>query len=136
MKKYLFLLPILLMALLTSCNMSTETEIGTREQLIGRWQSGTDYIVFYDEDAGDGLSWGKEWNSDDKLESDLDDPDMDYHGNGWFKWKKGVDYITAANMVNISQAEAAIDWKLFELTDTQMKLRQTSRIVTFQKISE
>ena len=56
--------------------------------LVGKWQN-TDnphwYKVYYDDyDEQEGLFWGKEWDeSEDVLEEDLQ-----YHGNGWFRWEK------------------------------------------------
>ena len=132
----IILILIVALAAFTSCR-NKDVEIGTREQLVGRWQSqnGNDFIVFTNEDAGEGYAWGKEWNSDEKLESDLDE--LDFHGNGWFKWKKGAGYITARNMLSISEAEAAIDWKLYELTDSRMQLAQRAgKIVTYNKVRQ
>lgn len=129
---------ILIVALVafTSCQ-NKDVEIGTREQLVGRWQSqsGQDFIVFTNEDAGEGYAWGMEWNADETLESDLEE--LDFHGNGWFKWKKGGDYITARNMMSISEAEAAVDWKLYELNDSRMQLAQKAgKIVTYNKVQQ
>ena len=78
------LILIVALAAFTSCR-KTDVEIGTREQLVGRWQSqnGNEFIVFTDEEAGEGYAWGKEWNAYEKLESDLDE--LEFHGNGWFK---------------------------------------------------
>ena len=132
----IILILIVALTAFTSCR-NKDVEIGTREQLIGRWQSndGKDFIVFTNDDAGEGYAWGKEWNTDDQEEKDLDE--LDFHGNGWFKWKKGSDYITARNMMSISEAEAAIDWKLYVLTDSQLQLAQKAgKIVTYNKVKQ
>ena len=132
MKKFLklALLAIVAAVACTSCNKEGK-EIGTRDQLLGRWQSGQEYIVFYDDNAGDGYAWGKEWNeAEDTYESDLV-----YHGNGWFKWKKGNDYVRVALMIDISQANPAVDWKLSSLSDDKMELQQTTRMKTYKKIA-
>lgn len=56
--------------------------------IVGRWQN-TDnpqwYKVYYDDCDDDyRFFWGKEWDeSEDVLEEDLN-----YHGNGWFRWEK------------------------------------------------
>ena len=110
-------------------------EIGSRSQLIGRWQYNKEYIVFYDESAEDeGYSWGKEWNEAEGVyESDLDGEDE--HGNGWFKWKKGDDYIRVATMMSISEANPALDWSLNTLTDTEMSLAQKNKqFKTYKKV--
>lgn len=89
MKKFIQIFALLTLIIIAAVSCKKETEIGSRSQLIGRWQTGQEYIVFYDLDAGDGYAWGKEWNEAQGVyESDLDGED--YHGNGWFKWKKGT----------------------------------------------
>lgn len=55
--------------------------------IVGKWHL-TDkplcYKAYYDDYDGNGYFWGKEWDeSEDVMEDDLD-----YHGNGWFRWKK------------------------------------------------
>ena len=125
---------MLTLVLLAAVACNKKKEIGTREQLIGRWQSGQEFIVFYDEPAEDGYAWGKEWNeAQGVMETDLDGED--YHGNGWFQWKKGDDYIRVATMLSVSEAAAALDWTLYSLTDTEMQLQYTSARVTYKKIA-
>ena len=66
-----------------------EEEIPLADPLIvGKWHSSSNphwfkvYYDDYDEDAR--LFWGKEWNEDD----DVLEEDLNYHGNGWFRWEK------------------------------------------------
>ena len=132
MKKILKLMLLAVVAVVacTSCNKEGK-EIGTRDQLIGRWVSSGEYIVFYDDNAGDGYAWGKEWNENEGIyESYLED-----HGSGWFKWKKGNDYVRVALMMDISQANPAVDWKLSSLSDDKMEMQQTTRMKTYTKIA-
>ena len=126
------ILLIVVVAALTGCK---KKDIGTREQLIGRWQSGQEYMVFYDDNAGDGYTWGKEWNEGEgTVESDLDGED--YQGNGWFRWKKGSDYITIVAQLSISEAEAAVDCEISVLTDDALTFYNARRKQTksFTKI--
>lgn len=56
--------------------------------MVGRWQNTANpqwHKVYYDDfDEDERLFWGKEWDeSEDVLEEDLN-----YHGNGWFRWEK------------------------------------------------
>ena len=56
--------------------------------IVGKWQNKDNpywYKVYYDDfDEEQKLFWGKEWDeSEDVLEEDLN-----YHGNGWFRWEK------------------------------------------------
>lgn len=135
MKKFFQFATFLVVIIIAFASCKKDKEIGTREQLIGRWQSGQEYLVFYNEDAGDGYAWGKEWNeAQGVLESDLEGED--YHGNGWFRWKKGDDYIRVAAQLSITEAEAALDWTLNSLTDTQMSLAQKNKqYKTYNKIA-
>ena len=136
MKKFIQIFALLTFIIIAAVSCKKETEIGSRSQLIGRWQTGQEYIVFYDLDAGDGYAWGKEWNEAQGVyESDLDGED--YHGNGWFKWKKGNDYIRVANMLSISEAASALDWTLYSLSDNEMQLAQkTNQRKTYKKIAK
>ena len=134
MKKIIRLGFVILMAVMAFSSCSNEDkEIGSREQLIGRWKNAKEYIVFYDDNAGDGYAWGKEWDeADGTKESDVD---ADNHGNGWFKWKKGNDYIRIVAMMSISEAGAAVDRDLSALSDTEMTLvnkRGTKKTYTKQ----
>lgn len=56
--------------------------------LIGKWQNSDNpqwYKVYYDDyDEEEGLFWGKEWDESE----DVFEEDMNYHGNGWFRWEK------------------------------------------------
>jgi hypothetical protein len=133
--KYLVRFAIVLaVAIMALSGCKKDKEIGTRSQLIGRWQCDKEYIVFYDESAEDeGYAWGKEWDEADEMESDLDGED--YHGNGWFKWKKGDDYIRVALMMSISEANPALDWTLNTLTDSEMSLAQKNKqFKTYRKV--
>ena len=77
-------------------NTTTTNRIGYAEfetphadpLLVGKWQN-TDntkwYKVYYDDyDDEYRMFWGKEW---DEAE-DVTEEDLNYHGNGWFRWEK------------------------------------------------
>ena len=56
--------------------------------IVGKWQNTANpkwFKVYYDDyDEDTQMFWGKEWDeSEDVLEEDLN-----YHGNGWFRWDK------------------------------------------------
>ena len=57
-------------------------------KIVGKWRS-TDkkgwYKVYYDDyDEETKLFWGKEWDEGE----DVQEEDLNYHGNGWFRWEK------------------------------------------------
>ena len=109
MKKVLklALLAIVAAVACTSCNKEGK-EIGTRDQLLGRWQSGQEYIVFYDDNAGDGYAWGKEWNEADGTQ----ESDLVYHGNGWFRWTKNKDTLFEYHTMDLTEVPIAHRYKI------------------------
>ena len=128
MKRFFYLAVICCVVMLTFSACEKDKEIGTTANLFGRWEAmiySQEYMVFSSDVAEDGWYWGYEWNADDKPESDLLPGGRDYHGNGWFMWKKGKNYITMRNMMNGSPAEVAIDRKLTALDDKNMTLVNT-----------
>lgn len=56
--------------------------------IVGKWQNSENphwFKVYYDDfDEKEGLFWGKEWNESD----DVTEEDLNYHGNGWFRWER------------------------------------------------
>jgi len=56
--------------------------------IVGKWQNKENplmYKVYYDEyDEENKLFWGKEWDESE----DVQEEDLKYHGNGWFRWEK------------------------------------------------
>ena len=66
-----------------------EYEIPHADSLIvGKWQDAArpyQYKVYYDDyDEDAHLFWGKEWDESE----DVFEEDLNYHGNGWFRWEK------------------------------------------------
>ena len=56
--------------------------------IVGKWQSTNKkgwYKVYYDDyDEDTQKFWGKEWDEGE----DVQEEDLNYHGNGWFRWEK------------------------------------------------
>jgi hypothetical protein len=56
--------------------------------MVGKWQSQSKprwYKAYYDDfDEQAKMFWGKEWHEDE----DVMEEDLNYHGNGWFRWTK------------------------------------------------
>ena len=56
--------------------------------MLGKWQSKDNprwFKVYYDDyDEDEKLYWGKEWDESE----DVFEDDLQYHGNGWFRWEK------------------------------------------------
>lgn len=67
--------------------------------IVGKWQNSENshwYKVYYDDyDEEEQLFWGKEWNEAEEVFEE----DLNYHGNGWFRWeKKGKELHEYATM--------------------------------------
>ena len=53
--------------------------------IVGKWKNDAIpqwFKVYYDDYDEDGFFWGKEWNE----ANDVYEDDLNYHGNGWFRW--------------------------------------------------
>ena len=56
--------------------------------IVGKWQNTANpqwykiYLDDFDEEAR--LFWGKEWDESEQVYEE----DLNYHGNGWFRWEK------------------------------------------------
>lgn len=148
MKRVFYFVAVLCFVLLAATGCKPQDEnIGTEAQLYGRWQdvkNTTSFIVFQtDHVAPDDerfydytdYIWGKEWDTNDKTEHDLDTED--FHGNGWFLWKKGPKIVSRlATMNKVSTALTPADMNLTILNDSTLKYTTDSgREFTFRKIA-
>ncbi len=56
--------------------------------IVGKWRNKDNpnwYKVYYDDyDEEQKLFWGKEWDESEEVFEE----DLNYHGNGWFRWVK------------------------------------------------
>lgn len=60
--------------------------------MVGRWTCVDKekwHKVYYDDYDGEGHFWGKEWDESE----DIQEEDLSYHGNGWFRWEKRKDTL-------------------------------------------
>lgn len=76
---------------------------------VGLWHEASNplwYKAFYDDYAGDGYYWGKEWKENDNIFEE----DLTYHGNGWFKWRRDGDKLTELHVMTMSKAPIAKRW--------------------------
>jgi len=84
----------------TDAGVAFEESVPAADPLIvGRWQNSANpqwHKVYYDDfDEDSGAYWGKEWDEAD----DVQEEDLNYHGNGWFRWeKRGSTMIEYATM--------------------------------------
>ncbi len=134
-----FILCAFVACVMTSCIFggSSSSEIGTRQQLIGHWQTATPttpglHMVFYDETAEDGYCWGKQWDEREGFY----ESDIVYHGNGWFYWKKGPDYLRMRHMMNLTPSESAIDQTIYSLSDNRLSIQDGSQRIYLEKVTQ
>ena len=89
-------------------------------EIVGIWRNADNegwYKVYYDDYDGDGFYWGKEWNEDE----DVDEEDLTYHGNGWFRWRKeGKNQLKELHQMDISQAAIPKVWRYKTKPDSLM----------------
>lgn len=76
------------------------------EEIMGRYSEAENSLVQWvflsDTVGGTTEYWGKTWDEgQDVSEADVD---LDWHGNGWFRWSVEEDKITLIHQMNISSA--------------------------------
>lgn len=62
-------------------------------RLLGKWQNEENphwYRVYYSDWEKEDYFWGKEWYEDE----DVDETDLQWHGNGWFLWRLEDNTVT------------------------------------------
>ena len=114
-----------------------EDETPTADPLIvGRWCNSTNpswHKVYYDDyDEEERLFWGKEWDEhEDVLEEDLD-----YHGNGWFRWEKKGNKLYEYSTMSLRSVPIRREYALLVSTPDSMIYNEpdhTETVYTFAK---
>lgn len=89
-----------------------EEEIPHADPLIvGKWQNDLNpqwFRVYYDDYDDDGFFWGKEWNEAD----DVSEEDLNYHGNGWFRWRVDGKQLLEMHTMDIVDVPVSKRWKV------------------------
>ena len=83
--------------------------------LVGKWQNSENpqwYKVYYDDYDEDGFFWGKEWDEAD----DVQEEDLNYHGNGWFRWKKDGKQLVEMHTMDVQDVPIAKIWLVKHLS--------------------
>lgn len=77
--------------------------------LVGKWRNTENpqwYKVYYDDYDGEGYFWGKEWNEAD----DVQEEDLNYHGNGWFRWRKDSKQLIELHTMDVQDVPIPKIW--------------------------
>ena len=84
--------------------------------MVGKWQNSECpqwYKFYYDDpDDEEGYFWGKEWNEAD----DVQEEDLNYHGNGWFRWRKKNNRLTEFHTMDATDVPIAKEWYVKHLS--------------------
>ena len=79
--------------------------------MVGKWQNSDNpqwYKVYYDDYDGDGYYWGKEWNEDE----DVFEEDLQYHGNGWYRWRRDGKQLVELHTMDMRDVPIAKQWRV------------------------
>lgn len=106
-------------------------EVPTADPLmVGKWQNAENpqwYKVYYDDYDDDyGYFWGKEW---DEAE-DVREEDLNYHGNGWFRWRKENNRLTELHTMDAQDLPIEKNWLIKHLS---ARTPNDSMIITNEK---
>ena len=85
--------------------------------IVGTWQNAENpkwFKVYYDDYDGDGYYWGKEWDESD----DVFEEDLNYHGNGWFRWRKEGKNLREEHQMEIGSAIVPKTWRVKTKSDS------------------
>lgn len=100
----------------TNMHLSFEDNIPPADPaLVGKWQNTINpqwYKVYYDDYDDEGYYWGKEWNEAD----DVQEEDLNYHGNGWFRWKKDGKQLIEMHTMDVQDVPIPKIWNVKHLT--------------------
>jgi len=139
MKRFFYFAVICCMVMLTFSACEKDKEIGTTANLFGHWEAmvySSEDMVFLSEVAEEGWYWGYEWNADDKPESDLLPGGMDYHGNGWFRWRKSNDTLYEYSTMDFRDVPIAHIYLVSAYDSMNIAVRETNGRSQYSFIKE
>ena len=88
--------------------------------IVGKWRNAENkqwFKVYCDDYDSDGFLWGKEWNEAE----DVQEEDLIYHGNGWFRWRKDGSRLTELHTMDVQDVPIRKRWLVLSL-DSQDSL--------------
>ena len=95
--------------------------------MVGKWQNTANrgwYKVYYDDyDEEEQLYWGKEWDETE----DVQEEDLDYHGNGWFRWEKRGDILREYATMSTRDVPIHRGYTIQKLTSDSIIYYETDR---------
>lgn len=79
--------------------------------IVGKWQNDDNpqwFKVYYDDYDEDGYFWGKEWDESE----DVREVDLNYHGNGWFRWCKNGKKLIEIHLMDAQDVPIPKVWNI------------------------
>lgn len=100
---------------MTDAQASYDDEFPTADPaMVGKWRCAENpqwFKVYYDDYDDEGYFWGKEWNEAE----DVQEEDLNYHGNGWFRWRKQGKRLTELHTMDATDVPIAKIWSVMHL---------------------
>ena len=103
--------------------------------MVGRWANNENqgwHKVYYDDDDGEGHYWGKEWDETD----DVQEEDLNYHGNGWFRWRKSNDTLYEYSTMDFRDVPIAHIYLVSAYDSMNIAVRETNGRSQYSFIKE
>ncbi|MBR3646934.1 MAG: hypothetical protein IKN59_00900 [Paludibacteraceae bacterium] len=123
-----FLIVALIGVVLTGCGFfgNGGDVTYTASDLKGTWVEETNpkcyWVYMLDKDESGDYYWGKTWDEAD----DVFEEDLDFHGNGWFKWKLASgNSLTQVHMLTISEAGVPKTYTVASCSSTTLVLKDS-----------
>lgn len=106
--------------------------------IVGKWVNAKNpqwHKVYYDDYDGEGYYWGKEWDE----KEDVQEVDLVFHGNGWFRWKKEGRQLSELHTMDARDVPIGKNYTISQSTTDSLAFyepafRQT--IYLFTRVSE
>ena len=120
MKNFRLIWMALIGLALCSCSMINKEPNYQLSDLQGLWEEdGTQHFVRFTTDQADetGYFWGCEWDEKD----DVTEEDLEFHGNGWFKYNLTKDQLLEIHRMNQDWADIPKVYIVTALTHSKLE---------------
>lgn len=102
--------------------------------LIGKWEDdnsdGLYYVYLTETDETGSYQYGKTWDEKD----DVTEEDLQYHGNGWFKWQLVQSDLTQIHLMDNGGAEIPKIYTITYLDDNTLQYKDEFNQYSFHKV--
>ena len=122
--------------LLTGCGMFGGPDKNyTASDISGTWVEAENpqcyWVYTLTKDDSSDYYWGKTWDEAD----DVHESDLEFHGNGWFKWSITDNNLVQLHMMTISEATVPKTYTVTSCNSTTLVLKDTyGKSTTYNKV--